>query len=279
MVFGKVFGRFFVTPHLGIENDGDEGVTTFSELIETYKHWPMIVQQLPGTYKQLYTMFETSDVHPDIIRCMNVFDKIIVPLPYLRDILVNHGVNAVCTNFYTSDLIREYHTITPKVLDPDRIIFLYIGTNDVRKNVTTLTKAFSKVGGNHILIIKTNNDDGLTKSPNIKIITERVSNGKLATMYNICDYVISATRGEGVGLPMLEANYFGKPIIAHDKGVFVNVKKMVSVPWHVLPSTEIPISYEGVPQFLHEVFWGSWWDVSEDDILKTLIKITSNNEN
>jgi glycosyltransferase involved in cell wall biosynthesis len=222
-------------------------------------------------------MFETSDVHPDIIDAMKVFETVFVPVGYLRDILVRNGIRAVSLDFYTSDLIRESHPRVPKSLDPKRIVFLYIGTNDERKNVTTLTRAFARLTG-HLLIVKTNRDDGLAKSPNIKIITERLSNTQLAALYNMCDYVVSATRGEGVGLPMLEGDYFGKPIIAHDQGVFQNVRHMVSVPWHVIPSKEIPIDFTNVPPFLHKVFYGTWWDVSEDAIKEVLDKIC-NEEN
>jgi glycosyltransferase involved in cell wall biosynthesis len=279
MVFGRVFGRFFVGPHLGLQNGDDTPDTsTLSELVETYDFWPEVVRQLPGRTKQLYTMFETSDVHPDVITNMKVFDRVLVPVQYLCDILVRHGVNAVSLNFYTSDLIRERHTVIPKTLDPARIIFLYVGTNDARKNLTTLTRAFARLGGSHVLIAKTNKSDGLAVSPNIKVITGRIENTKLAALYNMCDYVISATRGEGVGLPMLEADYFRKPIVAHDQGVFRDVRGLVSVPWHVVPSTEIPISYEGVPGFLHKVFWGTWWNVSEDELLGTLLKICYNKD-
>jgi glycosyltransferase involved in cell wall biosynthesis len=230
---------------------------------------------MPGRHKQLYTMFETSDVHPDIIQAMRVFEKVFVPLAYLRDILVKRGICAVSLDFYTSDLIRECHPVVPKKLDPKRIVFLYIGTNDERKNVTTLARAFSRIPG-HLLIVKTNKTDGLVPSPNIKYITDRLTNKQLAALYNMCDYVISATRGEGVGLPMLEGNYFGKPIIAHDQGVFQNVKHMVSTKWHVIPSREIPIDLTHVPAFLHKVFHGTWWDVSEESIIETITCLTKN---
>ena len=271
MVFGTVFGRFFVGPHLGLPHgDATPNTSTLSELVETFASWPACVAQMPGTCKQLYTMFETSDVHPDIIRNMKVFDRVLVPVQYLCDILVRHGVRAVSLDHYTSDLIRECHPIIPKTLNPTRIIFLYVGTNDTRKNLTTLTRAFARLGGSHVLIAKTNTGVGLAQSPNIRVITDRLTNTQLAALYNMCDYVVTATRGEGVGLPVLEANYFQKPVIAHDQGVFRDVQKMVTVPWTVLPSTEIPIDYTGVPEYLHKVFWGTWWDISEEDLFSTL---------
>jgi glycosyltransferase involved in cell wall biosynthesis len=224
-------------------------------------------------------MFETSDVHPDIIKAMKVFDQVIVPFDYLRMILVNHGVNAVSINFYTSDLIRANPVVIPKKMKKDRLIFLYVGTNDIRKNLVTLTKVFAKAsrGTLHTLMVKTNLDYGLTVYPNITFVTEKLSLDRLAGLYNVCDYVISFTRGEGVGLPMVEASYFGKPIIAHNRGVFSDVIDFVRVFWHILPSKEIPVDLTNVPGFLKKVFYGKWWEVDEDsayNVLKNIMEIS-----
>ena len=273
-MFGKIIGRFFLGPHLGIVDDSTPDTCTLSELVETFEQWSLFVTQAPFKNIQLFTMFETSDVHPDIIDAMKVFSKVIVPFAYLRDILQGHGVNAISLNYYTSDIIRSFPKIIPKLVDVKKRIFLYIGTNDVRKNLTTLVSAFSKFayGTNHILIAKTNTDKDLIKSPNVIIITERYSITQLVALYNMCDYVISATRGEGVGCPMLEANYFGKPIISHKQGVFRDVAKMITVPWHIIPSTEIPVG-SGFPKYLEKVFYGNWWDVSEESIVAALEKL------
>lgn len=271
--YGQVYGRFFLEQHLGISGDNTPDTCTISELIETFESWETIVKQIPFKTKQLFTMFETSDVHPDIIRAMKVFDRVIVPFDYLKTILAGHGVNAVSINFYTSDLIREKPDIIPKKMNKDRLIFLYVGTNDVRKNLISLTKVFARAskGTLHTLIVKTNITDELVVSPNIMFVTEKLSLDRLAGLYNICDYVISFTRGEGVGLPMVEASYFGKPIISHDQGVFVDVKDFVKVPWHVLPSKEIPVDLTKVPGFLKKVFYGKWWEVDEEKAF-TVIK-------
>jgi glycosyltransferase involved in cell wall biosynthesis len=270
--YGKVFGRFFLGQHLGIAEDHTPDTCTVSELIETFESWGDLVKQLPFKNKQLFTMFETSDVHPDIVKAMKAFDRVIVPFDYLRNILVRHGVNAVSINFYTSDLIRMKPTVIPKKMNKERLVLLYVGTNDIRKNLVALTRVFSKCasGTSHTLIVKTNTDEGLVVSPNIIVLTEKISLERLAGLYNVCDYVISFTRGEGVGLPMVEASYFGKPIISHDQGVFVDVRDFVRVPWHVLPVKEVSIDTEQVPGFLKKVFHGTWWDVDEDAACRVL---------
>src|SRR6056300_865866 len=274
MKFGKIYGRFFLKQHLDQPDDDTPDLCTISELIETYPMWPQWIQQVPESRVQLYTMFATSDVHPDIIEKMKVFEKVVVPFDYLKDILVKHGVNCEAVNWYTSPLVTKKPPVIPKKRNPEKIVFLYVGTNDVRKNTINLVNTFTKVleGTKHLLIMKTNNTEGLVNSPNIRYVTEKISLDELAGLYNICDYMVSFTRGEGVGLPMLEAQYFNKPVIAHDQGVFVHIK---DPSWITLPSKEVPINYIEVPQFLKKVFYGTWWEVDYEkaqELILSLIK-------
>jgi len=275
-MYGKIYGRFFLKPHLLLEDDDTPDTWTISELIETFPVWPQWIGALPPVKnKQLYTMFETSDVHPDIIENMKLFDKVIVPLGYLRDILLKHGVNAVSADYYNSPLVLAKPVVLKKKPDPQKIIFLYVGTHDVRKNTKNLVKVFETVlcGTEHTLIMKTNTRDGLPDSPNIRYITDKISQDQLAGLYNMCDYVVSFTRGEGVGLPMLEAQYFGKPVIAHDQGVFVHIK---DPSWITLPSKEVPINYHEVPGFLQKVFYGTWWEIDYDKAKHIILQHISN---
>ena len=274
MKFGKIYGRFFLKQHLDQPDDDTPDLCTISELIETYPMWEEWIQQVRGRRVQLYTMFETSDVHPDIIEQMKLFDKVIVPFDYLKDILVKHGVNCEATHFYTSPLVAKKPVVVLKRRNPNKIVFLYVGTNDVRKNTINLVNTFAKVleGTEHCLIMKTNNRDGLVDSPNIKYMTDRISLDQLAGLYNMCDYVVSFTRGEGVGLPMLEAQYFKKPVIAHDQGVFPHIK---DPSWITLPSREVPVDYTHVPGFLKKVFHGTWWEVDYEkaqELIMSLIR-------
>ena len=274
MKFGKIYGRFFLKQHLDQPDDDTPDLCTISELIETYPMWSQWIQQVPESRVQLYTMFETSDVHPDIIENMKHFEKVVVPFDYLKDILVKHGVNCEAVNWYTSPLVTLKPQVVPKKRNPEKIVFLYVGTNDVRKNTINLVNTFTKVlkGTKHVLIMKTNNTEGLVDSPNIKYVTDKISLDELAGLYNICDYVVSFTRGEGVGLPMLEAQYFNKPVIAHDQGVFVHIK---DPSWITLPSKEVPINYTEVPDFLNKVFYGTWWEVDYEkaqELIMSLIK-------
>jgi len=268
-MFGKIVGRFYLKQDLDLEDDETLDTVTVSELIETFPLWPQWIQQLPQGKKQLFTMFETSDVHPDIIENMKLFDKVIVPYEYLKNILTRHGVKCEALNWYTSPLIQNAPQVVQKKEQKDKKVFLYIGTNDVRKNLVKLSETFKEVleGTDHKLIVKTNKMDNLPKSKNIKYITRRLSYGEMAGLYNMCDYVVSFSHGEGVGLPMLEAKYFGKPVISHDGGVLSTIKDDT---WIVLPHEEVPIDKTDVPNFLEKVFYGTWWEVETKGTLRIL---------
>jgi glycosyltransferase involved in cell wall biosynthesis len=268
-MFGKIVGRFYLKQDLGLDDDDTPDTVTISELIETFPLWPQWVNQLPHGKKQLFTMFETSDVHPDIIKNMKLFDKVIVPYDYLKNILTRHGVNCEALNWYTSPLIRSSPRVIKKIEQKNKRVFLYIGTNDVRKNLVKLSETFKEVleGTDHKLIVKTNKMDNLPESKNIKYITNRLSYGEMAGLYNMCDYVVSFSHGEGVGLPMLEAKYFGKPVISHDGGVLSTIKDDT---WIILPHEEVSIDKTNVPNFLLKVFHGTWWEVVSKEALRII---------
>ena len=268
-MFGKIVGRFYLKEDLGLEDDETPDTVTISELIETFPLWPQWVNQLPHGKKQLFTMFETSDVHPDIIKNMKLFDKVIVPYDYLKNILIRHGVKCEALNWYTSPLIQNKPQVIKKKEQKNKRIFLYIGTNDVRKNLVKLSETFKEVleGTDHKLIVKTNKIDNLPESKNIKYITNRLSYGEMAGLYNMCDYVVSFSHGEGVGLPMLEAKYFGKPVISHDGGVLSTIKDDTLI---IIPHEEVPIDKADVPSFLLKVFHGTWWEVVTKEALRII---------
>jgi hypothetical protein len=72
---------------------------------------------------------------------------------------------------------------------------------------------------------------------------------------------------------MVEGAYFGKPVIAHNQGVFRDVSKFIQTDWIPLFVKEVPIDYTIVPSFLNQVFYGTWWEVDETEASKILNKI------
>ena len=85
MKFGKITG----TTMYGVQDDGHDGTFTLSEKLDTYKYWS---SWLPPGRRQLLTSFGTSSVHHDVIKAMDHFDAVIVPLQWHKDVLQKEGV-------------------------------------------------------------------------------------------------------------------------------------------------------------------------------------------
>jgi glycosyltransferase involved in cell wall biosynthesis len=264
------FGKTYMKKHFHQSDDDTLNTHTFSDYLENYNSWYNdFIKTLPlHSISQLYTTFYTSDVHPDIITEMKKFSRVIVPFEFQKEILYNrYQVCCKSLNYCTSELIQSKPEIVSKEKDTNRLVFLYVGKNSTRTNLNSLVDTFNKFskGTNHRLIINTDKQGDIKDSDNIELLTDEVT----ASLYNSCDYVITFTRGEGTGVVILEANYFEKPIIAHDKGIFRDLKNFVNVPWYVLPTREVSISSSD------KTLRGTWWDVDcskSIDILNSLTK-------
>lgn len=106
--------------------------------------------------------------------------------------------------------------------------FLYVGNFYPHKNVESLIKAY-KLSEVHIPLIMTGPDNAFAKR--LKHIIEQegietvkfihdTGDGDLLYLYKHAKALINPSLSEGFGLPLVEAAYFGCPVIASDIPVF-----------------------------------------------------------
>ncbi len=106
--------------------------------------------------------------------------------------------------------------------------FLYVGNFYPHKNIESLIQAY-KISGVQTPLIMTGPDNAFAKR--LKGIIEReginsirfihdISNGDLVYLYRHAKALINPSLSEGFGLPLVEAAYFGCPVIASDIPVF-----------------------------------------------------------
>jgi glycosyltransferase involved in cell wall biosynthesis len=107
--------------------------------------------------------------------------------------------------------------------------FLYIGNFYPHKNIENLIKAFAEVSGETNLVL-VGPEDFFTEhirtkikeygqTSRIKIITG-VNDGQKLYLYQHADALVHPALSEGFGLPLIEAAYCGKPILASRIPVF-----------------------------------------------------------
>lgn len=110
-----------------------------------------------------------------------------------------------------------------------KTFFIYVGNFYPHKNVERLIDAFSQVSGGYRLILLGPGDFftarilhyiNIMKSKNKIILIKNPSLEDLVFFYKNAQAIIHPSLSEGFGLPLIEASYFGTPIIASKISVF-----------------------------------------------------------
>lgn len=133
---------------------------------------------------------------------------------------IYEGVN------YALQSVQENKSLETQFPDP---FFIYVGNFYPHKNVETLVEAFSKTKTDVKLILIGPEDffservreliQRLNQSDRI-VLFHTFSLENLVFFYKHAKALIHPSRSEGFGLPLVEAAYFGLPIIASDIEVF-----------------------------------------------------------
>jgi glycosyltransferase involved in cell wall biosynthesis len=139
---------------------------------------------------------------------LNQFDEVWTTTDHVKDLLHDCGLNIPCFKL-------------PPALDSDDIAskscwtisnsprFLAVGEPHFRKGHHLLMqgfiKAFPEIGQAHLTIKTSPSCNWVSPRKDIKVIKEDWPRGKLLAEYAKHDYFISASLGEGLGLPIAEA--------------------------------------------------------------------------
>ena len=201
---------------------------------------------LPATLNACYTMFEASRIPPFWVDATKNLDLIVVPTEWNRDTFIDSGVSpnkivvvplGVNTALYTPD-VPPLGIVTDRrrPYSSYRHRFMCIQEVVSRKNILGLIRAWAKavkLEDNACLLLKLGSHSGdklgglktkiinelspaeqETVKQTVVIYSRIVPEEFMPSFYNAATHYVTATCGEGWGLPESKAGALGKYLIA-----------------------------------------------------------------
>lgn len=183
------------------------------------------IGQLPTRYRILYTMYEATDIPRSWKIDMNIPDEVWVPTTFCRDVFSCYARTRVVPAGYENRLYcrakwseqdreRFWSQWCPEAIGK-RVIGT-AGVMSARKGIDILLAAWELAAvTDAILVVKTRDTKAaLDRLPrNVCIIDRNWPDERMADFYRSIDLFVLPTRGEGLGLPPLEAAACGTPAL------------------------------------------------------------------
>ena len=214
-----------------------------------------VFEKNDGKYKIGYTMLETTGIPKEWVRQANMMDEVWVPSQFNVETFRNSGVTVP---IHIIPLGIDPNYFNPKIKSykkHSKYTFLSIFEWGERKAPEVLLKAYSrafKKTDDVLLLCKVfNNDKSVNVNTQIQnlnlpadgpeivfLYNQNIQDYQMPTLYRSADCFVLPTRGEGWGMPILEAMACGLPTIAtgwsaqkdffNDKnGYLINVKQLI----------------------------------------------------
>ena len=216
--------------------------------------------------------FETTQIPLSWVKRINSFDALFVPCRQNIEMMQNSGINIPIELIHWGVDPNLFYPL--KREDKDIFTFGTMGALSVRKGTDILVKAFdlafpSKNFKDVRLLCKTSYSTYMfgSKDPRIKVDMLAVDNEELMkSFFGQINCFIFPTRGEGAGLPPIEAMATGVPAIVTNWSGPVD---------YMTPEIGWTIDYKMVPakNFTEQIYkedCGNWAEPSIDDLVEKM---------
>jgi len=176
-----------------------------------------------------WTVFETTRPSEQIMGELRVSDQVWVPSEWGKNVLVSNGLDLDRIQVVPEGVNSDCYYPRSGRASANPFVFLFVGKYETRKCLEETMQAFAEAFGNDStkeLVIKTGyfTDDAERwrrlqnlhaelGCENIRIIYAGVDPQDMWNLYRGANAFVFPTRGEGWGLPLIEAAAMGVPII------------------------------------------------------------------
>lgn len=246
-------------------------------------------------YRVARTTFEAAPLPYDFRMALRAFDEVWCFSSYDAQILVDSGVSATKVHIVAPGTpvvdVNAVHDARLRV-PRGRFTFLSVFHFEPRKNPEALLRAFAAVAEREPACDLTLKLSGVTPTDfeawmratlsstqlasvrdRLKVFTEQVSRDKLTQLYLESDAFVLPTRGEGYGLPFLEALAHGLATICPDVGGHRDFcTEQNSILLATSPSPARVVAGSGV--FSESV----WREVHGDDLVSAMLHATTDRD-
>jgi len=235
--------------------------------IHVRHHWPPNLEPPNSGHWVIIQPWEFGSLPKEWVEKFQAeVDECWVPSHYVKQVYVESGVDEkrvfVIPNGINPSVFHPQVPPTP-LKTKKGFKFLFVGGTIHRKGIDILLKIYSKTFTNEddvTLIIKDFGGDAFYQgqtiaeyikrlqadknAPEIIYINQTLPENELVGLYTACDVLVHPYRGEGFGLPILEAMACGTPVIVTNGGaaldfckpycsLLINSKKVVQSYNHV----------------------------------------------
>ena len=235
-----------------------------------------------------WVVFESTRVPPTVMSTMLAADQVWVPSEWGRKVLIANGAEADRCQVMPEGIdSSKYHPYSPRV-DSPIMSYLISGKYELRKSIIETIIAWIQEFGNDPdveLVVKSShyanqvekynelsNWLGSTGINNVRVLWGSIAQTDLVDLYQQSHVFVLPTKGEGWGLPLIEAAASGLPIITTMYSGHTEFLQPIE-------SSVIPVEFDPAPIACEEYKfcypttdgdWGNWVQPRVDSIRQAL---------